>query len=115
MVLFPIYSRGLNQPFYIIFNCSCSEFHPLIYLSVVPPVFFSQTHPLSRLADKFLMLVGRCIPRDTRRYGIAFPPISFYILLSRLFGRADCCIENPEPAECTLFCVSGSSIIDISR
>lgn len=84
MVLFPIYSRGLNQPFYIIFNCSCSEFHPLIYLSVVPPVFFSQTHPLSRLADKFLMLVGRCIPRDTRRYGIAFPPISFYILLSRL-------------------------------
>jgi len=60
------------------------------------------------------MLVGRCIPRDTRRYGIAFSPISFYILLSRLFGQADRCIENPEPAECTLFCVSGSSVDEAS-
>ena len=53
------------------------------------------------------MLVGRCIPRDTRRYGIAFPPISFSIL-SRLFGQADRCIENSELAECALFWVSGS-------
>ena len=46
-VLFPIYSRGLNQPFYIIFNCSCSEFHPLIYLPAVTPFFSPSLEPVT--------------------------------------------------------------------